>query len=65
MADYMNSLVLSRTLGHDDIEQGSYWTDSTMCWICSRWNKLDVSYHHVKDKETFAERVDKLTQLQN
>jgi len=29
MTGYMNEIVFSRVLGYDDIEQGSYWCDST------------------------------------
>ena len=29
MTGYMNEIVFSRILGHDDIEQIGYWTDAT------------------------------------
>ena len=34
MTGYMNEIVFSRILGHDDIEQGAYWVDGTQCWLC-------------------------------
>ena len=34
MTGYMNEIVFSRILGHDDIEQGVYWVDGTQCWMC-------------------------------
>jgi hypothetical protein len=34
MTGYMNEIIFSRVLGYDDIEQGTYWCDSTQCWIC-------------------------------
>lgn len=29
MTGYMNEAIFTRILGHDDIEDGSYWTDTT------------------------------------
>jgi hypothetical protein len=29
MTGYMNEIIFSRVLGYDDIEQGTYWCDST------------------------------------
>lgn len=57
MTGYMNQVIFTRILGHDEIEQGSFWTDCNQCWVCSRWNKLQVSYHPTKDKDAFKERV--------
>ena len=34
MTGYMNEIVFSRVLGHEDIEQGNYWLDATQCWVC-------------------------------
>lgn len=45
MAGYMNEIVFSRVLGHDEIEQGTYWCDSMQCWICHKWNKVEIKYH--------------------
>ena len=28
MTGYMNDIIFSRVLGHDDIEEGEYWVDS-------------------------------------
>lgn len=29
MTGYMNDIIYSRILGSDDLEQGSYWCDTT------------------------------------
>jgi hypothetical protein len=53
MTGYMNEIVFSRVLGHDDIEQGTYWVDTTQCWVCQKWSKVDISYHLTDDREIF------------
>ena len=45
MTGYMNETIFTRILGHDDIEEGSYWTDTTQCWICHKWNKVTLAYN--------------------
>ena len=39
MTGYMNEIIYSRILGHDDIEQANYWSDTTQCYVCQKWNK--------------------------
>ena len=34
MTGYMNEIVFSRVLGHDEIEEGTYWVDTVQCWVC-------------------------------
>jgi len=43
MTGYMNEVIFTRILGHDDIEQGNYWADTTLCYICQKWK--NVSYN--------------------
>jgi hypothetical protein len=57
MTGYMNEIVFSRVLGYEDIEQGSYWCDSTQCWICQKWNKVELKYHAGDDQAIFAQKV--------
>ena len=45
MTGYMNETIFTRILGHEDIEEGSYWTDTTQCWICHKWNKVTLAYN--------------------
>lgn len=54
MTGYMNEIIFSRVLGYDDIEQGTYWCDSTQCWICQKWNKVEIKYHISDDYAIFA-----------
>lgn len=49
MTGYMNEIVFSRILGSDDIEQGNYWTDTTICYICAKWEKAVIRYNPKKD----------------
>ena len=57
MTGYMNDIVLSRVLGHDEIEGSGYWIDSTQCWVCSKWNKAVISYHQAEDKMLFQKKL--------
>ena len=34
MTGYMNEIIYSRILGHDDIEMANYWADTTQCYVC-------------------------------
>ena len=36
MTGYMNEIIFSRVLGHDEIEEGDFWVDSTQCWVCRK-----------------------------
>jgi hypothetical protein len=55
--------VFTRILGSDEIEQGAFWSDSTQCWICNKWNNLEVQYDPMKDKQVFIKKVDEIEQL--
>ena len=45
MTGYMNEIIFSRILGHDDISQGWQWKDCSECWICQKWDKTKIHYH--------------------
>lgn len=53
MTGYMSETIFSRVLGHDDIEQGEYWADTTQCWVCLRWDKVTLSCNPSSDTEVF------------
>ena len=57
MTGYMNEIIFTRILGHEDIEQGAFWTDGTQCWICQKWNKITISYDLLGDKQVFAQKL--------
>ena len=57
MTGYMNEIIFSRVLGYDDIEQGTFWVDGTQCWICQKWNKVEIKYHIGDDGPIFAQKV--------
>jgi len=57
MTGYMNSVVFTRVLGHDDIEQGQYWMDCSQCWICAKWDKISIAYTEQDDKAIFNQKV--------
>jgi len=65
MTGYMNSVIFTRILGHDDIEQGSYWTDTNQCWICNRWNKIEVAINPMDDRSFLEEKIDYLYQVEH
>ena len=53
MTGYMNEIIFSRVLGHDDIEEGEYWVDTTQCWICYKHNKCTIGFNLKTDREAF------------
>ena len=57
MTGYMNEIIFTRILGHEDIEQGAFWTDGTQCWICQKWNKATISYDLLGDKQVFTQKL--------
>ena len=60
MTGYMNEIIFSRILGHEDIEQGAYWVDGTQCWLCQKWAKATIQWNLQDDKMIFAQKVQKL-----
>ena len=63
MTGYMQEMIFSRILGHDEIEEGAYWIDSTDCWVCGKWNKTKIEFDLTKDDKLFATSVGKLRSL--
>ena len=57
MTGYMNDIVFTRVLGHEDIEEGTFWTDTTQCWVCSKWSKVSISYKYAEDRQIFSQKV--------
>ena len=57
MTGYMNEVIFSRVLGHDEIEEGTYWVDTTHCWVCRKFNKVTLAYHLKNDREIFQQQV--------
>ena len=54
MTGYMNHIIFTRVLGHDDTQEGHYWTDANQCWICCKWNKIEIAFHPVRDRREFT-----------
>ena len=65
MTGYMNDIIFSRVLGHNDIEQGAYWSDGTQCWLCNKWSKVQITYHPHQDKKIFEQKSDQIEKLHN
>ena len=65
MTGYMNEIIFSRVLGHEDIEEGAFWVDTTQCWVCHKWNKVIVAYNAKIDKEIFTQKVFQVDKLKN
>ena len=63
MTGYMHEVIFSRILGHDEIEQGQYWQDSTQCWVCQKWNKIVINYHLHDDKVVFRQKIHQIENL--
>lgn len=63
MTGYMQEMIFSRILGHDEIEEGAYWIDSTDCWVCGKWNKTKIEYDLQKDEKIFQSSVGKIRTL--
>ena len=63
MTGYMNEIIFSRVLGHDEIEEGDYWVDATQCWVCRKHNKVTLAYHLQDDREIFQQKVTQIERL--
>ena len=64
MTGYMNEIIFSRVLGHDEMEHAHYWVDGTQCWMCLKWNKVFISWNPEEDKMLFNQKIQKLETLQ-
>jgi len=63
MTGYMNHIIFTRVLGHEDTQEGHYWTDANQCWICCKWNKIEIAFHPIKDRREFTMKVQNLEDL--
>ena len=57
MTGYMTEVIFSRILGHDDIEQGNYWVDTTLCYICAKWEKLTIKFDSRTDSSAWTLKI--------
>ena len=53
MTGYMQEIIFTRVLGHDDIQQGQYWVDTVQCWVCQKWDKVVFKVDDIQDKQFF------------
>jgi hypothetical protein len=44
MNGYMSSQIYTRVLGNNCLEQAEFWTDTTQCWICNKWDIMAIEY---------------------
>lgn len=65
MTGYMNEIIYSRILGHDEIEQGNYWSDTTMCYICQRWSKQVITYDPRVDVSKWSQKITQVNTLKD
>ena len=63
MTGYMQEIIFSRILGHDEIEQGTFWVDTVQCWVCQKWDKVTFKIDDQEDSTFFQQQVDKLETL--
>ena len=59
MTGYMNEIIFSRILGHEDVEEGYFWVDTVQCWICQKWDKQVFEFNE-SDKEVFVQNIEKV-----
>jgi hypothetical protein len=45
MQGFLNEVIFSRFIGHDDIEHNHSWRDCSQCWICEKWDKCGIQYY--------------------
>lgn len=64
MTGYMQEVIFSRILGQDDIEQGNYWADTTLCYICARWEKVTISFDSRTDGSAWTLKSVQIQNLQ-
>ncbi len=63
MTGFMNEVCYTRILGHDDIEQGNYWADSMQCYICQRWEKIQVKFDLRVDVSAWTHKITQFNYL--
>lgn len=65
MTGYMNEIIFSRILGNDDIEQGAFWCDTTICYICARWQKQVISVDPRVDNPKWANKIKMINRVES
>jgi hypothetical protein len=63
MTGYMNEIIFTRILGHDDIEQGHFWADATICYICHKWEKQTIQFDPRHDDSKWSQRITQVDSL--
>ena len=63
MTGYMTEVIFTRILGHDDIEQGNYWADTTLCYICAKWEKTTISFDSRTDSSAWTLKIVQINNL--
>lgn len=64
MTGYMNEVIFTRILGHDDVEQGNYWADTTLCYICQKWEKCTIQFDTRTDVSSWTLKIVQINNLQ-
>lgn len=59
----MTEVIFTRILGHDDIEQGNYWADTTLCYICAKWEKTTISFDSRTDSSAWTLKIVQINNL--
>lgn len=65
MTGFMNEIIYSRILGHDEIEQSNYWNDTTQCYICQKWQKLTINFDPRVDNSKWSQKITQVNTLKN
>jgi phosphoribosylaminoimidazole-succinocarboxamide synthase len=63
MTGYMQNIIFTRIIGHDDIEQSGYWIDSSNCWLCEEYAKMTVTFNPLEDRAVMSRNIDRLEAL--
>lgn len=63
MTGYMQEIIFTRVLGHEDIQEGTFWVDTVQCWVCQKWDKVTFKVDDLPDKQIFQQQVEKLEDL--
>ena len=62
MTGYMNEIILTRYIGHEDIQDNMQWKDCSQCYICDKWEKFRIEYDD-KDQKSMRQNIQKLSEL--
>lgn len=59
MEGYMNEVIFSRMIGHNEILIGEQWKDCSQCWICEKWSKEIIVFNY-KDEKIMEQGIQNL-----